>query len=56
MSLKFIVGTQFSRGISGGERKRVSIAVELLTAPRNTFIDRHLLCKQYFLLMSQLLD
>lgn len=33
------IGTQLSRGISGGERKRVSIAVELITAPALVFAD-----------------
>eukprot|EP01121_Diplochlamys_sp_Union-15-3_P009968 TRINITY_DN274_c0_g1_i2.p1 TRINITY_DN274_c0_g1~~TRINITY_DN274_c0_g1_i2.p1 ORF type:complete len:571 (+),score=60.37 TRINITY_DN274_c0_g1_i2:290-2002(+) len=34
-----IVGTQFKRGISGGEKKRVSIGTELITDPGLLFLD-----------------
>lgn len=34
-----IVGDSQRKGISGGERKRLSIAIELLTAPRMIFLD-----------------
>ncbi|XP_075400144.1 broad substrate specificity ATP-binding cassette transporter ABCG2 [Tenrec ecaudatus] len=33
------VGTQFSRGVSGGERKRTSIGMELITDPSILFLD-----------------
>ena len=34
-----IIGSQLVRGISGGEAKRVSIALSLLTSPRVLFLD-----------------
>ncbi|KAK2184513.1 hypothetical protein NP493_262g02003 [Ridgeia piscesae] len=33
------VGTEFTRGISGGERKRTNIAMELITSPSVLFLD-----------------
>ncbi|XP_071287531.1 broad substrate specificity ATP-binding cassette transporter ABCG2 [Agelaius tricolor] len=33
------VGTQFSRGVSGGERKRTNIGMELITDPSILFLD-----------------
>lgn len=33
------VGTEFVRGISGGERKRVNIGMELVTSPKVLFLD-----------------
>jgi len=33
------VGTEFVRGVSGGERKRTNIAMELITSPRVLFLD-----------------
>ncbi|XP_053111447.1 broad substrate specificity ATP-binding cassette transporter ABCG2-like isoform X2 [Hemicordylus capensis] len=33
------VGTQFTRGISGGERKRTNIGMELITDPAILFLD-----------------
>ena len=34
-----IVGSDFNRGISGGEKRRVSIACELVTSPSILFLD-----------------
>jgi ABC-type multidrug transport system ATPase subunit len=33
------IGTESKRGISGGERKRVSIAAEILTNPKILALD-----------------
>lgn len=33
------IGTEFLRGVSGGERKRCSIGMELITAPSLLFLD-----------------
>lgn len=33
------VGTEFIRGISGGERKRTNIGMELITSPQVLFLD-----------------
>ena len=33
------VGTQFIRGISGGQRKRTSIAMEMIVSPAVLFLD-----------------
>ena len=37
--LDTLVGNEFARGVSGGERRRVSIATELLAAPPLLFLD-----------------
>ncbi|CAM9624413.1 unnamed protein product, partial [Chrysoparadoxa australica] len=34
-----LVGNEFQRGISGGEKRRVSVAAELLTCPALLFLD-----------------
>lgn len=34
-----LVGNEMIRGVSGGERKRVSIGVELVKAPGILFLD-----------------
>lgn len=34
-----IIGDPMKRGISGGERKRTAVAIELLTRPRLLFLD-----------------
>jgi ATP-binding cassette subfamily G (WHITE) protein 2 len=33
------VGTEFQRGISGGERKRTNIGMELVLSPKVLFLD-----------------
>lgn len=33
------IGNQFVRGVSGGERKRTSIAMELIASPAILFLD-----------------
>jgi ATP-binding cassette subfamily G (WHITE) protein 2 len=34
-----LVGSPLQKGISGGERKRLCVAIELLTKPRLLFLD-----------------
>ncbi len=36
---KTLIGSPLQKGISGGERKRVCIAMELLTRPQLLFLD-----------------
>jgi len=33
------IGTEFIRGVSGGERKRTNIGMELITSPGILFLD-----------------
>jgi ATP-binding cassette subfamily G (WHITE) protein 2 len=33
------IGTDFVRGVSGGERKRTSIGMELILSPKILFLD-----------------
>mmetsp|Transcript_1069 Transcript_1069/g.898 ORF Transcript_1069/g.898 Transcript_1069/m.898 type:complete len:115 (+) Transcript_1069:170-514(+) len=37
-----MVGNQLKRGVSGGERKRTSVGVELITQPSMIFLDEPL--------------
>ena len=37
--LIFQVGTELIRGISGGQKKRTSIGMELITSPSIVFLD-----------------
>ena len=34
-----IIGNEFQRGVSGGEKRRVSVAIELLSEPAVLFLD-----------------
>ena len=34
-----VIGNEFKKGISGGEKRRVSIAIQILTDPRILFVD-----------------
>ena len=34
-----LVGSEMVKGISGGEKKRVTIAIQILTDPRVLFLD-----------------
>lgn len=36
---KTVIGSALRRGISGGERKRVAVGMELLTRPQLLFLD-----------------
>ena len=42
-----IVGNAEKRGISGGQKKRVSIAMELVKEAALFFLDGHILIKLY---------
>ena len=35
----FQIGTEFIRGVSGGERKRTNIGMELIIEPKVLFLD-----------------
>ena len=37
--MAFQVGNEFIRGVSGGERKRTNIGMELIIAPTVLFLD-----------------
>jgi len=38
-SFFFKIGTDFIRGVSGGERKRTSVGMELIIEPKVLFLD-----------------
>ena len=38
-TLNFQIGNQFIRGVSGGQRKRTSIAMEMIVSPAILFLD-----------------
>jgi ATP-binding cassette subfamily G (WHITE) protein 2 len=42
------VGTEFTRGISGGERKRTNIGMELVLSPSVLFLDEPTTGKSFF--------
>lgn len=39
VSLSYQIGTEFLRGVSGGEKKRCGIGMELITSPSLIFLD-----------------
>ena len=39
LAIRLQVGTEFLRGVSGGERKRTNIGMELIIEPQVLFLD-----------------
>jgi ATP-binding cassette subfamily G (WHITE) protein 2 len=46
-----LIGTDFVRGVSGGEKKRTSIGMELVLSPNVLFLDEPTTGKSFFILL-----